>query len=590
MKKLLLILLCLPFIGFGQTIIWSSDCSNPADWTPTPSNNSNFYNWSIKTDPFHYSFGNLNTTTATNGFLHVSSDLYPHLHIESTVTTANTIDLSNYQNVQISFQTFFRWWQDTRYFEISIDNGITWQIVGVLSQEWTYNSPSQTTPNPWKCVYDISSIAGGESEVLLRFYYNDNYMHGWDWSIDDIIISDVTSGCMDSLSINYDALALVDDGSCFTNSSIDTVIACDSYTWPLNAQTLNTSGLYIATSYPFGYMKVDSLFLTVNYNTSNINYIENCYSYNWPINNITYNSSGTYEVVTVNNSGCNHTETLHLSIIDSTINTTNEVACDSYLWPVNNITYESSGTYMYESINSSGCYGAEILNLTINNSDTNIYTVFACDSYTWPKNNQTYLSSGDYIILETDANGCDRMSILELTINNTPIVNIWQTGDELFALSSQNESIKADWYNIQTQNNLTRIWLMEEDTSTFSPTFDCSYFIIFEDEIGCIDTSDIYSYGANAARIGSFTASPNPTSGQINVSFENNKNQFVMLELLKNDGTKLDEFITIENNIDIDLSQYASGTYYLHFNSKDAIQGCRLEEVQKLSTKIILNK
>jgi hypothetical protein len=243
---------------------------------------------------------------------------------------------------------------------------------------------------------------------------------------------------------------------------------------------------------------------------------------------------------------------------------------------------------MYESINSFGCYRAEILNLTINNSDTNIYTVFACDSYSWFGEN--YYSSGNYIILETDANGCDRTGILELTINNTPIVNIWQTGDELFALSSQNESIEADWYNIQTQNNLTRIWLMDEDTSSFSPIFDCSYFIIFEDEIGCIDTSDIYSYGANAARIGSFTASPNPTSGQINISFENNKNQFVMLELLKNDGTRLDEFITIENNIDIDLSQYASGTYYLNFNSKDAIQGCRLEEVQKLSTKIILNK
>ena len=63
-----------------------------------------------------------------------------------------------------------------------------------------------------------------------------------------------------------------------------------------------------------------------------------------------------------------------------------------------------------------------------------------------------------------------------------------------------------------------------------------------------------------------------------------------MFELISNNGSKLSEFITIENNLDIDLSKYPPGSYYLYFNSEDAIQGCRLEEVQKLSTKIILNK
>ena len=52
-------------------------------------------------------------------------------------------------------------------------------------------------------------------------------------------------------------------------------------------------------------------------------------------------------------------------------------------------------------------------------------------------------------------------------------------------------------YNIQTVVNTrndttTRIWLMEEDASSFSPTFDCSYFIVVGDN-GCTDTSEIYS-------------------------------------------------------------------------------------------------
>ena len=45
-----------------------------------------------------------------------------------------------------------------------------------------------------------------------------------------------------------------------------------------------------------------------------------------------------------------------------------------------------------------------------------------------------------------------------------------------------------------------------------------------------------------------------------------------------------------KNKIENDLSKYPSGSYYLYFNSEDAVQGCRLEEVQKVSTKIILNK
>ena len=46
----------------------------------------------------------------------------------------------------------------------------------------------------------------------------------------------------------------------------------------------------------------------------------------------------------------------------------------------------------------------------------------------------------------------------------------------------------------------------------------------------------------------------------------------------------------LENNLNIDLSKYPSGTYYLYFNSENEVQGCRLEEKQKISTKIILNK
>jgi len=208
-----------------------------------------------------------------------------------------------------------------------------------------------------------------------------------------------------------------------------------------------------------------------------------------------------------------------------------------------------------------------------------------CNSYSW--NGNIYNSSGTYVYTTKNSIFLDSTVTLDLTINSI-LSSINQSGDNLSAVTTP-VGLTANWYNIQTDNGDSRIWLMEEDATSFTPTFDCSYFIVVSDN-GCTDTSEIYSYRENAARIGSFTTSPNPTTALINVKFDNPKNRFVMFELISNNGIKLDEFITIENNLDIDLSKYSSGSYYLYFNSEDAVQGCRLKEVQKISAKIILNK
>jgi hypothetical protein len=168
------------------------------------------------------------------------------------------------------------------------------------------------------------------------------------------------------------------------------------------------------------------------------------------------------------------------------------------------------------------------------------------------------------------------------------LASISQSGETLSAVTTPT-NLNANWYNVQTINNTQKIWLMKENAASFSPTFDCSYFIVVSDN-GCTDTSTIYSYGANAARIGEVIVYPNPTKDLISLKFENERNQFVKLELMNNNGVKLDEFITTDNKLDIDLSQYPSGTYYIFFDSTNSTEGCLTEQKQKKSTKIILNK
>ena len=130
---------------------------------------------------------------------------------------------------------------------------------------------------------------------------------------------------------------------------------------------------------------------------------------------------------------------------------------------------------------------------------------------------------------------------------------------------------------------------MTENSSSFVPTFECTYYITL-DYAGCSVTSEEYYFGATAKRIGDLEVSPNPSNDLVNVKFDNANNQYVYLHLMDNRGIKLDDFMTKETELDIDMTKYPSGTYYLYFYPRFVKQGCNPEDVEMISTKIILNK
>ena len=57
-------------------------------------------------------------------------------------------------------------------------------------------------------------------------------------------------------------------------------------------------------------------------------------------------------------------------------------------------------------------------NFTVTNPDTTIQNTTACISYTWPSNNITYTSSGNYSTTLTNISGCDSTILLNLTIDS----------------------------------------------------------------------------------------------------------------------------------------------------------------------------
>ena len=468
---------------------------------------------------------------------------------------------------------------------------------GVPNDDFVLTSNINTVTTLWINSMNISDLTGIEDFTSLNqlFCYNNNlteldlsnnlgltHMFAHANLLSCIEVWDTAPFINGSINLNVDPLV----SFYVNNNSPINLTYCESYWWSVTDSIYYTSGIYtFDTTNVNGCDSTVTLNLTIDPSTTSTSTHTSCDSYLW--NGVTYTSSGTYTFDTTNVNGCDSTVTLDLTINNSTTSTDTQVACDTYTW-LDGVTYTTSNsTATHTTTNASGCDNVATLNLIINPFTTSTFIETVCYNYLW--NGTTYTSSGSYTYSTLNSNGCDSIATLNLTIN-TVIASINQLGDSLFAITTP-FGLDANWYNIQTEDSTHRIWLMEEDTNVFLPTFDCSYFIVVTDDNGCVDTSLTYNYAENAARISSLTTYPNPTRGLLNVKFDNPKNQFVTLELISSNGVKLDEFVTEENYLDIDLSKYSTGIYYLYFNSKNSTQGCSFEEYpQKIINKIILNK
>lgn len=159
----------------------------------------------------------MNSTTAANGLLIVDSDLfgadanYDAAWIENSwVQTANSIDCSSLDFVSISLETRYRCWDNGAsddsekcLIEISRD-GVNWPSIETFAEidgtvdygdgelipsRWEVFTGYETgdgTDNPSLVEFDITSAAGGQDQIWVRFRWSGTW--GYSWEIDDIQI------------------------------------------------------------------------------------------------------------------------------------------------------------------------------------------------------------------------------------------------------------------------------------------------------------------------------------------------------------------------------------------------------------------
>ena len=177
-------------------------------------------------------------------------------------------------------------------------------------------------------------------------------------------------------------------------------------------------------------------------------------------------------------------------------------ACDSYEW--NGETYTVSGDYEYTTTNANGCDSVVILHLTINKSEVVEETVTACDSYEW--NGQTYTESGDYTFNTVAANGCDRTEILHLTINKSETVEETITACDSYVWNGQTYTESGTYtYTTVAANGCDRIEIL--------------HLTINESEVGETTVAEIcpgdsYSWnGENYDQAGTYTITMTNAAG-----------------------------------------------------------------------------
>jgi gliding motility-associated-like protein len=162
---------------------------------------------------------------------------------------------------------------------------------------------------------------------------------------------------------------------------------------------------------------------TVSTSNTSISICPSSVPYSW--NGKIYNATGTYKDTLVNAQGCDSIPTLELTVKSATTSTTAISICNTnlpYSW--NGNTYNAGGTYKDTLVNAQGCDSIATLQLTVKSVTTSTAAISICLSslpYSW--NDNTYNATGIYKDTLVNTQGCDSIATLELTVKSVSTSN-----------------------------------------------------------------------------------------------------------------------------------------------------------------------
>jgi len=319
--------------------------------------------------------------------------------------------------------------------------------------------------------------------------------------------------------------------------------------------------------------------IVVRVDSSNANFTDTIVCDQMVWNGDILNSSGRYRFNEIDTNGCDRVEIIDLEILNSTLSTVRDTACDYYTWAENGQTYFASGLYTTKLQNALGCDSTVRLRLHIDSSTSISTKDTSCFEYTWSQTGQTIKESGLYYDTLNNSIGCDSIIILDLLIRDIDL-SITKRG---FDLTSNQTGANYKWLDCNDENKV----LIDGDQKTFRAPKNGLYAVEIKLN-GCIDTS--ICVPITGVGIGENTAyeelkiMPNPVSGILFIDFTKSGNRINQLRVMSSIG----ELIFSRNisnqersarRIEIDLKNFANGVYYLTIRGE---LGQRTERIIKV--------
>ena len=172
----------------GGDIFYTNTFDNQADWTITPLTGHDTGTWEYgpPTDPGLVPnwMSDINSTTKSDGYYFFSGAQYTVAGTVGTEYTAlqtvNPIDCSSRPGVILSLEQSFRAFNSSSVWVGVSTNGTTWTDYEVNTSVQSNSSTSDDL------ILNISSVAGGQSTVYIRFIWNAGTSGGYGWIIDDL--------------------------------------------------------------------------------------------------------------------------------------------------------------------------------------------------------------------------------------------------------------------------------------------------------------------------------------------------------------------------------------------------------------------
>lgn len=138
-------------------------------------------------------------------------------------------------------------------------------------------------------------------------------------------------------------------------------------------------------------------------------------------------------------------------LISGTTSSFSVTACGSYTVPSNDTTYTASGIYMDTIPNANGCDSIMTIDVTILSPSSSTISEVVCDSYTSPAGNN-WTVSGTYTDTLTNAVGCDSIITINLTVNQPTFNSITEFACDVYTAPDGSTHMMSDTFDVVIPN------------------------------------------------------------------------------------------------------------------------------------------